>query len=486
MKISDVIYNEEYIFSEADISLEFDHLSTDPNKADEGSLLIIPNSAKYPGGITLSRRPVAVICDSNAVLPENVHAIRVNDSRIALANACYRYEAPNLEGSTLIGVTGTNGKTGTATIIERVLLDLGHKPGFIGTGSIRINGETVSDERYSMTTPDPPLLYNTLNQMSKSGCDTIIMEVSSHSLSLEKVAPLRFDYALFTNFSAEHTDFHGDIEGYFSAKCKLFNQCKCGIFNIDDSYVRMAYDRCEARKISAGILWRGDVYASNIKKRGFLGVDYIYHGNGFSFKTSLGIPGLYNAYNSMLAATVLIDIGCKPCDVKRCLANISTIPGRFELIKDDISVIIDYAHTDAAFDNILKELHSLKADGRLTVVFGCGGMRDRSKRPRMAIAAEKYADRIIVTTDNSREEDPNRIISDIISGFENACFEINKNRKEAIRSAIMGAHEGDIVAIIGKGCEKYVITSEGFKDFDEKAIIERTLKERKARKNTCV
>ena len=486
MKISDIIYNEEYIFSEVDTSLEFCQLSTDPEKVGEGHLLIIPNSEKYKGGLSLAKVPIAVICGSQVVMPENIPAIRVENPRLALANAYYRFENPRLDGVTMIGITGTNGKTGTATIIEKVLSSLGYKTGFIGTGAIRLDGKTISDKSYSMTTPDPSLLYSTLKEMTESGCNTIIMEVSSHSLSLDKVSPLRFDYALFTNFSSEHTDFHGDIESYYSAKCILFNQCKCGIFNIDDPYVRAAYERCETRKISAGILWRGDVYACNIENRGFDGLSYTYHGNSFSFKTLLKIPGFFNVYNSMLAAAVCIDMGCKPCDVKHCLKQINEIAGRFEIIKDDISVIIDYAHTDAAFDNILKELRAIKGSGRLTVVFGCGGMRDRAKRPRMAMAAEKYADRIIVTNDNSRDEDPNRIISDIISGFKNASFEINKSREEAIRSAILGADDKDVVAVIGKGCEKYVITAEGYRDFDERAIIESALSERKARKSYCV
>lgn len=480
MRISEIIYPEEYIFSELSDDPSFDSITTDFSKVKSDSVLIIPNSQKIPKHISLKEIPLAAICDNQATLPIEIPTIRVNNPRLSMANAFYRYEKISLDGMKLIGVTGTNGKSSTATLIKFILSGCGYRVGFIGTGKIEIGEEEITESHYSMTTPDPDLLYKTLRRMKDGGCDAVVMEVSSHALALDKVTPLRFDYGIFTNLAPEHLDFHGNMEEYFLAKSRLFEISKCNIFNIDDEYARRAYKSCKCRKISAGIIWRGDVWSSNIENHGFDGIGYLYHGKGFSFKMNLKLAGIYNAYNSMLAATVCIDMGCKPCDVKRILNDIELIRGRYEIINDKISVIIDYAHTDSAFNSIMKELFSVKRGRNLTVVFGCGGNRDRGKRSKMAEIAERYANKIIVTQDNSRNEDPKDIISDIIRGFKRGNYEIIENRRDAIRAAILGAENGDAVAIIGKGPEKYNIDYNGYRDFDEREIINTALAERRA------
>lgn len=475
MKISDIIYREEYILSEVAEDLEFNELKTRLEEINKGDILIVPNSQKTPDFSKVKALPLAVICDTNAILPDNICAIRVEKPRLAMAKAFFRYYNPNLENMKIIGLTGTNGKTSTATMIRKVLSDSGYKTGFIGTGKIDIDGKEINDINYSMTTPDPDILYRALRKMSDAECTAVIMEVSSHALALDKVAPLIFDYGIFTNMSKEHTDFHGNMSSYFAAKLKLFDLCRCGIFNIDDEYSKRAYELCNTRKISAGIIWRGDCWATNIETHGFDGVDYIYHQRNFSFKMKLSLPGIYNTYNSMLAAALCIDMDCKPCSVKNSLEHISNISGRYEIIKDKITVIIDYAHTPSAFESILKDLALVKGDKRLKVVFGCGGNRDREKRPMMAKIAEKYADKIIVTADNSREEQIKDIICDIIRGFERGIYEIIENRADAITEAIVNSSDGEIIAIIGKGPEKYNIDSSGYHPFDEKEIISSAL-----------
>lgn len=478
MRISEIINREEYLLSEVDENLEFYEIKTDVDKLTDRDLLFILSSEKTPDFSKVKTLPLAVICDEKNVLPDFLSAIRVYDTRIAWSNACFRYENFSPDDMKIIGVTGTNGKTTTATLIKHILTSLGHKVGFIGTGRIEIDGEIISDKNYSMTTPDPPLLYKSLRRMSECGCDSVVMEVSSHSLALSKLAPLMFDYGVFTNLTPEHMDFHTDMESYFLSKLKLFKNAKCSVFNIDDEYGRKAYALSEGKKISAGILWRGDVWGCNIENRGICGIDYIYHGKDFSFKMSLPLPGVYNVYNSMLAAAVCIDMGCKPYEVKRALSCAPCVEGRFEVINDKISVIIDYAHTPFAFESILKELVAIKSSKRLTVVFGCGGNRDRTKRPKMAEIAEKYADRIILTADNSRNESTKDIITDIIRGFKKGSYEIKEDRSEAIRCAILGAQDGDIVAIIGKGPEKYNIDKDGYHPFDEKETVCSALRER--------
>ena len=481
MKISEIIYREEIILSEVDDELEFEGIKMDMNDLTEKDILFLLSEKKTADISEIKIRPLAVVCDVNIVLPDFIPSIRVDNPRLALSRACFRFEKINPERMKIIGVTGTNGKTTTATLIKSMLSMLGKKVGFIGTGKIEVDGIVISDYNYSMTTPDPPLLYKSLKRMELYGCEYVVMEASSHALALNKLSPLKFDIAIFTNMSPEHLDFHGDMETYFSAKYTLFEKAKCSIFNIDDEYGRHAYEIHNGKKISAGILWRGNVWASNVKNCGLDGLEYNYHTDSFSFKMRLMMPGIYNAYNSMLAAAACIELGFKPCEIKELIGQISGVEGRFEVINDKITVIIDYAHTSFAFNSILSNISSIKKGRRLTVVFGCGGDRDKSKRPRMAKTAEKYADRIILTADNSRGESTKDIISDIIRGFDKGCYETKENRSEAIRSAVLDAKDGDIVAIVGKGPEKYNIDKSGYHYFNEKEIILSALSERAKR-----
>ncbi len=481
MKISDLLFPDEYLVCEVDYRAEIGKLTTDTTELCEGDILIIPNAERMPDLSSVNAIPKAVVCGTNAILPDNFPVIRVSNPRLTMSKMFFRYENPHLEKTKIIGITGTNGKTSTATLICEALKNMGYKTGFIGTGKIEMDGKERSKKNYSMTTPDPALLYKELRHMTDAGCEAIVMEVSSHALALDKVAPIRFDYGVFTNLSTEHTDFHGSLDAYYKAKLKLFDQCKCGIFSIDDDYAREAYRSFGGRRISVGVIRRGDIWATGIDDLGFSGVSYLYHGADFSCKMKLKLPGIFNVYNSMLAAAVCIDMGCKPCDVKQAISKINSIPGRYEIIKDKITVIIDYAHTPDAFRSILRELSKQKNGGQLTTVFGCGGDRDKTKRPMMARIAERYADRIIITSDNSRSEDPKEIVADITRGFEKGNYEVKSDRREAIISAITTARVGDIVAILGKGAEKYNIDKSGYHDFDEKEIIRTAL----ARLNEC-
>lgn len=477
MRLSDLILKDEYISSNADMETEIERITVNPGDTDDGSLFVILKEPKIL--YSFKEKPRAVLIERGLTPPPDIPYITVENIRREMSIVYSRFQRVDYSKFIMIGVTGTNGKTSTAAFIKKILTENGYKVGMIGTGHI-VSGETeLKDSKYSMTTPDPWDLYPALRKMADDGCTAVVMEVSSHALALEKVAPISFDYGIFTNLSEEHLDFHKNTDEYFAAKCKLMEISKTAVINIDDYYGRLLVSRISKRPLTAGILWRGDVYLTDVNNRGFDGLSYIYHGTNFSFRMNLGCSGTFNLYNTMLAAAVCIDIGIAPCKVKAALSDNFHVEGRYEIIKRKVTVIIDYAHTEAAFSNILSNLNSEKrGNQRITAVFGCGGNRDTGKRPKMAKIAEKYADKIIVTTDNSRNEDPLQIIKDICTGFEMTKHTVIRDRKEAIKTAIKEADDGDIVAILGKGSERYNIDDKGYHSFNERDIVITALNKR--------
>ena len=481
MRLCDIILKEEYISSSIDMQKTVSKVTADYEECDEETLLVIPGACKNPS-LLYNVHARALLCGADVEVPESIAVIRAKNPRRAAAFVFSRFYNINYGKFKIIGITGTNGKSSTAAFAKCALEGVGMKIGMIGTGRISIGDEIKSDKYYSMTTPDPWILYPVLKEMELCGCDCVIMEVSSHALALEKVAPIPFDVAIFTNLSPEHLDFHIDMEAYYCEKKKLFYQSKLAIINVDDYYGRRLSAELVKNKITSGILWRADVFATDMESFGFSGGGYIYHGKNFTFKLNLKCAGVFNIYNSMLAITAATALGAAPCKVKAALSELPIIKGRYEIIKGEITVIIDYAHTDTAFKNILASIgKAKKADQSLTVVFGCGGERDKTKRPKMAAVAEEHADEIIVTADNSRSESIDDIISDIVQGFKKENFKIIKDRKCAIEYAITRAKSDSIVAIIGKGAEEYNIDADGYHNFDERKIINDAIKNRERR-----
>ena len=336
----------------------------------------------------------------------------------------------------------------------------------------------LTEDEYSMTTPDPSLLYTSLRKMQDAGCEYAVMEVSSHSLALNKTAPIKFEYAIFNNLSPEHMDFHKDMESYFESKLKLFQSAKRGLFNLDDSYSRRAYESVSCEKSSVGIIHDGDAYITDVSLLGLSGASFYYRQSRLIFGVKSPLLGSFNVYNSLIALRCVIDLGIKPCIAKRGLEEIKSVNGRMEIIRSDITVVIDYAHTPEAFNNCLKTL--FKANNKrqkLICVFGCGGDRDKEKRRLMGKSADLYCDAVILTEDNSRTENLHSIISDIAKGI---CKEYTfiESRADAIRYALRLANVGDTVAILGKGHEKYIINSSGTNPFDEKKIVKEALLQR--------
>ena len=487
MNLKDILDGIEYECRGELDGIQVESVTCDKNKIGQNTLFVLVKGINFDTEkiieYIIAKRPCAIVCDRDRKIDCDIPTIRVDDSRRALAYLCSRFFGVDYSLTIFIGVTGTNGKTTTATMIYEILKHAGYKCGFIGTGKIEYAGVILTEKTYSMTTPDPELLYKSISKMQGEGCEVIVMEVSSHALALGKVAPIPFSHSVFTNLSPEHLDFHGNMECYYKAKLSLFYQSQNGIFNADDEYSVRAMRECPdiCNTASIGVLWDADAMARDLITYDLSGSSYIYREANLIFKVKLTPPGYYNIYNSMLALKCAISFGVKPYIAKEAINAIDGIDGRLEVVHDDITVIIDYAHTEKAFENVLKTVNSGKRmKQRLITVFGCGGDRDRTKRPRMAAVAEKMSDLVIVTQDNPRTENESEIISDILEGFTVAeKRRVITSRRSAITNAIMSADDGDVVIVLGKGHERYNIDKNGYHDYDERLIIKEALEKRR-------
>lgn len=378
----------------------------------------------------------------------------------------------------LVGVTGTNGKTTLATMIKEILASKGHRVGFIGTTGCLINGNPVQSDASTPTTPRVYELYRLLYEMTKSGCDCVVMEVSSFALDQNRIGPAKFRIAVFTNLTQDHLDYHSDMESYYEAKKKLFTEhCETAIINIDDKYGLRLYEELAGKgveRISCSVSGQpADLKGSNIKFESSVTKFWINASNK-SYPFVLPMMGAYNVLNAIeaIAACVKLSLGVNA--IAAALGAFPGVKGRCEFIPTgrDFMVICDYAHTPDALENVLPNIKENCA-GRLICLFGCGGDRDKTKRPLMAKAAEKFADLLIITSDNPRNEDPEAIINDIVSGLEHDKPYIRiTDRKAAIRRAVTIAEKGDIIILAGKGHEDYQILKDDVHiRFDEREIV---------------
>ena len=498
MKLSQILYRGEYSAAVDPQEIDFTHIITHTAELSHGSLFVCLRGIRYDSHtlikIAEERGAAAVIAEESAILPPDISVpiFRVPNTRRILAFLYSRFCGDPQNELCMIGVTGTNGKTSTATVLYSILRSLGYNCALIGTAEC-LFGDTVytlpeesngHDRLRTMTTPDPDILYPMLRMMKDAKITHVVMEVSSHALALDKVAPIFFEIGIFTNLSAEHMDFHTDMRSYMLAKAKLFSLCRTGIFNCDNKYAEDIIAISSCRPLRAGIVRQGDFRATDIALRGVRGTSYSYHAPGVRLRIHTTLPGTFSVYNTLLALTAAIELGASPLDAAKALASPIRIPGRMERLPIEdagFSVFIDYAHTEHALRSLLTTVRSFRhGNERIVILFGCGGDRDRQKRAPMGRAAEELADLVIVTSDNPRSENPDSIIADIVAGMTAPGKHlVIKSRRRAIEHAILNAKDGDIIILAGKGHETYEITANGVRQFDERKIVKAALEKRK-------
>lgn len=477
MQLTKLLEGLDYTVCGAPMDRDISAPATDSRSVRPDGLFICLRGTKRDGhryaGEAILRGAAACVCDTYI---SGIPCVLVEDTRHAAAMIWNNFYGSPGRSLRLVGITGTNGKTSTLSFLSSILSTAGIKTGTIGTLGYRLGGRQLywegaenPDVPAAMTTPDPRYLYGMLAYMKEHGAQTVVMEVSSHSLAQHKTDPLYFDVGIFTNLSAEHLDYHKDMEAYFQAKASLFDNCKTSVINGDDPYGR------RIRGIHVGM------YMAKNRRVRPEGVAYQLYYRGKAMPIRSRVAGTFTIYNTMLSAIAAIEMGIAPGDIIRGIANVTGICGRMERIvraaDAGFDVYIDYAHTPDALRAALEGLRqAVPRGGRLTVVFGCGGDRDRSKRPVMGSIAAELCDRVIVTSDNARTEDKNAIIQDILSGITlRPADTVIPDRREAIIYAVETAMPGEIVLLAGKGHENYETGPKGKQPFSERDIVSETV-----------
>ena len=476
MLLSEILEGIEYSGTFKD--REITGIYSDTDKIKEGGLFVclIGENTDSHSLISLAfRKGAAAVVSQRKIKTESV--IIVKDTAEALAVICSAFYFHPEKKLKLIGVTGTNGKTSVTHMIKSILESVGRKTGLIGTVRV-LAGEEVIITSQGLTTPEPPEMYRLFSEMAESGCEYCVMEVSSQALAQKRCFGLEFETAVFTNFTQDHLDYHKTMDNYAAAKRQLFLQSKKCLFNKDDPMCGY---------MSNGIA-HSLFYSLKDKSAGYYGdnVKFDQHGSGFtvhhggrSVFVSEPIPGIFSVYNALAAFACAELEGNKGEKIAEALKKMKPVPGRCEVLSADapFSVIIDYAHSPDALENILSCVRSF-TKGRVVALFGCGGDRDKTKRPLMAAAAADNSDYVIITSDNPRTENPNRIIEDIIPGINNKnipCAVI-PDRTHAIEFAVRNAKAGDSIVLCGKGHETYQIIGKTKYDYDEREIALRAIK----------
>ena len=480
MKLSELLRGVNVRETHGDTSVDITLVTPDSRLVTKGALFVaIPGTAKdgaqfIPQAI---ERGAAAVVTNGATF--DVPTIVVDDPREALALIAANFYGRAADRLSLVGVTGTSGKTTTTRMIESVF-DAGNEPvGLIGTIEYRAGDERLVADR---TTPDAVVLQEWFAKMAAAGVKHAVMEVSSHALALKRTFGVHFAAAVFTNLSREHFDFHKNFEDYFAAKKILFDQIdrtrRTAVVNIDDEYGRRLADELGRTALTFGR--NGDVRPSKdfvIDVSGLRGTVITPSGDVRVESTLLGLPNLYNWLGAIGACLV---VGVPIEQIEAGIRNLTSVRGRFERVSsgEGPTVIVDYAHKPDALEKLLHAVRDIAEGRRVTVVFGCGGDRDRGKRPQMGEIAARLADHVVVTSDNPRGESPQAIIDEITKGISGKQYVEMADRRTAIARTIAEAGADDVIVIAGKGHETYQVIGDEVVHFDDREEAEVALKKR--------
>ena len=472
MKLQDLLKGVAVLESTAAPDTEINEVRYDSRAVRPGDLFVAIRGYATDGhkyiAKALEQGAAAVVCEE---APEGAPAVVVENSRRALAEiAANRFDHP-ADSMVMLGVTGTNGKTTTTYLVKHMLEDAGHKVGLIGTNQNLIGDEVVETER---TTPESYELHALFARMRDAGCTHVIMEVSSHSLVLDRVHGIHFAVGAFTNLTQDHLDFHKTMEEYRRAKALLFTISDKGVINLDDpaAGAMLADAKCPCLTFSCE-KDAADLTAKNLKLHAD-GVEFVAATKGDLARVKLPIPGHFSAENALTALGIVLQLGMPLADAAKSLATATGVKGRVEVVPTDTdyTVLIDYAHSPDGVENVLRAVRGF-ARGRVVALFGCGGDRDRTKRPKMGKIAADLADFCIVTSDNPRTEDPKAIIDDILEGMKGTKtpMQVIVDRPEAIHWALAHAKKDDIIVLMGKGHETYQEVNHVKHHMDEREIV---------------
>ncbi len=458
MKLKDLLQGVEVLEATADLEQNIEAVAYDSRKVTPGSLFIAITGFASDGNrfipMALEKGAAAVV---TAKKPEgDIPYVLVKSDRLALAMIGTNFFDHPAESMTMIGVTGTNGKTSVTLLLKQVLeRTLGAKVGLIGTMENLVGDVVIPTER---TTPESFELQALFARMRDAGCTHCVMEVSSHAIALDRVGGVHFDVAAFTNLTEDHLDFHKTMENYCDTKAELFRRCGKAVLNQDDSYYGRIASKASCPVLTTSAKGVGGLSAKNLQLRSD-GIDFTAACAEETVEVSLSIPGKFTVYNSLTVLGIAKQLGISLADGAAALRTAKGVKGRIEVVPTPgkpYTVIIDYAHTPDGLENVLSSVRDF-CKGRLITVFGCGGDRDPIKRPVMGAIGVKLSDHAIITSDNPRREEPMTIIADILAGVsaDMGDWEVVENRRKAIRRALEIGKKDDIIVLAGKGHETY-------------------------------
>ncbi|MEQ8236079.1 MAG: UDP-N-acetylmuramoyl-L-alanyl-D-glutamate--2,6-diaminopimelate ligase [Syntrophomonadaceae bacterium] len=494
MQLTRIMEGIEYRLAGGSPDLEITGLAYDSRKVKPGDLFICVKGLKTDGHQyveqALNKGAAALLAEKEIVpVPDHVAVLVTNDTRKAIARMAANFFAHPSRQLRVIGVTGTNGKTTTTHLIQAILQQNGARVGIMGTLYAKIGSVEMN---MGHTTPEALEIQEFMHLVGQEKGEYLVMEVSSHALDWGRVDQIDFHSAVFTNLTQDHLDYHLTMERYRDAKLKLFaglaeNAGAFAVINADDPAADAFKASAAAEYVTYGIECTADLRAkdmvTNLKGTSFTAI----YGD-ISLDLNMKMIGRFSVYNALAAMAFALREGVAPATIKTALENVAGVPGRFEQVDcgQEFTVVVDYAHTPDGLENILRTAREIK-ENRLITVFGCGGDRDKGKRPLMGKIAAQYSDFCIVTSDNPRSEEPEAIIDDIIPGLmaiENSHYAKIVDRREAIHQAIHLARKGDLVIIAGKGHETYQLVKDQVLPFDDRLVAREFLEERLSHENS--